>query len=172
MGEGGDVGTADEEFDRLYQAERDGLFRLALLICGDRQRAEDAVADAFVRVLPWWRRGIVERPAHYLRRALVNELTSGFRRRTVARRHADRQWGDDRGERTVEVAVSDRDTLRRALSDLSAGQRAALALRFYEDMTEADVAAVLGVSVGTVKSRVARALDRLRLLLDEEATHA
>jgi RNA polymerase sigma factor (sigma-70 family) len=60
----------------------------------------------------------------------------------------------------------------RALADLSAGQRAALALRFYEDMTEADTAAVLGVSVGTVKSRVSRALDRLRLLLDEETAHA
>ncbi len=164
--------SGDEEFDRLYQAECDGLLRLAYIICGDRQRAEDAVAETFAKALPWWRRGTVERPHYYLRRALVNELTGGFRRQGIARRVAGRQSGDGRGERLLEVDVCDRESLRRALADLSAGQRAALALRFYDDMTEVDTAAVLGVSVGTVKSRVARALDRLRLLLHEETAHA
>jgi DNA-directed RNA polymerase specialized sigma24 family protein len=126
------VGSADEEFDQLYQAERGGLFRLALLICADRQRAEDAVADAFVRVLPWWRRGIVERPAHYLRRALVNELTSGFRRRTVARRHADRRNAHDRVDEEAPSPDLDTRVARRVgrvrVRQRRAAQVAALAL--------------------------------------------
>ena len=87
------MAQGDEEFDRLYEAERDGLFRLAVLVCGDRARAEDAVAEAFARVLPRWRRGGIERPADYLRRSVLNELTGRHRRRVVERRHADRRDG-------------------------------------------------------------------------------
>lgn len=160
------------EFDEIYLAHRDGLYRLGLLICGDRARSEDAVAEAFAKVLPRWRRGTVEQPLHYLRRALVNELIGGFRRRAVERREAAKHWGDDRGRHGVETQVSEQDAMRQALSCLPLGQRAVLALRFYEDLTEAETARVLGVSLGTVKSRTSRALARLRDVLVEGSVHA
>ena len=159
-------------FEQLYAAERDGLLRLAVLVGGDRGRAEDAVAEAFARVYPKWRAGGIERPALYLRRAVLNQLTGGFRRRAVERREAERLWGDDRGEPVLDVALSDRATLVEALAGLSEEHRAVLVLRYYEDRTEAEIAAVLDVPAGTVKSRCARALARLRDLLEEESVDA
>jgi RNA polymerase sigma-70 factor (sigma-E family) len=165
MGAGG-------EFDEIYAAHRDGLFRLGVLICGDRARSEDAVAEAFAKVLPRWRRGGVEQPGHYLRRALVNELTGGFRRRAIERREAARRWGDDRGAQGVDAHVCEHTSMRDALFCLPAAQRAVLVLRFYEDLSEAETASVLDVSLGTVKSRTSRALERLRQILQEENVHA
>lgn len=164
---------ADQAFDEVYRAHRDDLFRLAVLICGDRARSEDAVADVFARVLPRWRSSMVlERPRQYLRQALVNELTGGFRRRAVERRVAARQWGDDRGEQPLDTHVSDHDEMRRALGQLPLAQRTVLVLRYYADLSEADTAEVLGVSPGTVKSRTSRAMARLRALLQEEIVDA
>lgn len=164
---------ADQAFDELYRAHRDDLFRLAVLICGDRARSEDAVADVFARVLPRWRSStVLDRPRQYLRRALVNELTGGFRHRAVERRVAARQWGDDRGEQPLDTHVSDHDEMRRALGELPLTQRAVLVLRYYADLSEADTADVLGVSPGTVKSRAWRAMARLRVLLQEEIVDA
>lgn len=163
---------AGNEFDEIYTDHRDGLFRLGLLICGDRTRSEDAVAEAFAKVLPRWRRGVVDQPGHYLRRAVVNELTGGFRRRALERREAARLWGDDRGRQGVDSHVSEHASMRDALFCLPVSQRAVLVLRFYEDLSEADTAKVLGVSLGTVKSRTSRALARLRSILQEEQIHA
>lgn len=160
------------EFDEIYTAHRDRLFRLGLLICGDPARAEDAVAEAFAKVLPKWRRGGIEQPGYYLRRALVNELTGGFRRRALERREAAKRWGDDRGRQGVEVHVSEHTSMREALSCLPPAQRAVLVLRFYEDLSETETAALLDVSLGTVKSRTSRALVRLREILQEENVHA
>ena len=156
-------------FDAVYAEHRDALLRLAVLICGDRPRAEDAVAEAFARTYPRWRRGGVREPAWYLRRALVNELTQGFRHRAVERRAQARRTGDGRGHTSFDSEVSDRSSLTAALAALSDGQRAVLVLRFYEDLSEADTAAVLGIAPGTVKSRVSRALARLREALDAES---
>lgn len=161
-----------KEFDQIYTVHRDGLLRLGVLICGDRSRAEDAVAEAFAKVLPRWRRGVVEQPGYYLRRALVNELTGGFRRRALERREVSKRWGDDRGRQGVEVHVSEHMSMREALSSLPPAQRAVLVLRFYEDLSEAEIAALLDVSLGTVKSRTSRALARLREILQEENVHA
>jgi RNA polymerase sigma-70 factor (sigma-E family) len=161
-----------DEFDEIYRAHRDRLFRLAVVICGDRARSEDAVADVFAKVLPRWQRGAVGEPAQYLRRALVNELTGGFRRRAIERREAARQWGDARGRREVATEVSDHHSIRDALGSLPVDQRAVVALSFYEGLSEAETAAVLGVPPGTVKSRTHRALARLRQLLGEENVNA
>jgi RNA polymerase sigma-70 factor (sigma-E family) len=159
-------------FEELYAAERDGLLRLAVLVCHDRGRAEDAVAEAFARVYPKWRAGGVDRPAFYLRRAVLNQLTGGFRRRAVERREAERLWGDERGETVFDVLLSDRAALVEGLASLSENQRAVLVLRFYEDRSEAEIADILDVPTGTVKSRCARALARLRDLLEEERVDA
>jgi DNA-directed RNA polymerase specialized sigma24 family protein len=89
--------VGDGRFDEIYRAHREDLFRLAVLICGDRTRGEDAVAEVFAKVLVRWRDGaVLERPQEYLRRALVNELTGGLQRQALERRVAARQWSDDR----------------------------------------------------------------------------
>ncbi len=166
-------GQRQDGFDELFDAHRDALFRLGMLICGDRSRSEDAVAESFARVYPRWRNGRVHEPAWYLRRVLVNELTQGFRRRAVERRVQERRTGDHRGGSSFDVELSDRASLGGALATLPEGQRAGLVLRFYEDLSEAETAAVLGIPPGTVKSRASRALARLREALEaEEEDHA
>ena len=164
---------SDERFDEIYTAHRDDLYRLAVLICGDRARSEDAVAEVFAKVLPRWRRGtVLDHPRAYLRRALVNELTGGFRRRALERREAARQSGDDRGGKPLDAQVSEHDAMCAALAQLPVAQRAVLVLRFYADLGEAETAQLLGVSPGTVKSRTARAMARMRVLLHEETIDA
>lgn len=130
------------------------------------------MAEAFAKVLPRWRDGGVEQPGQYLRRALVNELTGGFRRRAIERRVTALRSGDGRAVERMDALVGERDAMRRALLALPVGQQAVLALRFYEDLTETDTAAILGVSLGTVKSRTFRAMARLRELLYEEIIDA
>jgi RNA polymerase sigma factor (sigma-70 family) len=149
------------------------MFRLAMLICGDRTRSEDAVAEVFAKVLPRWRAGaILLQPRQYLRRALVNELTGGFRRQALERRAAAKQWGDDRGRQPIEAEITEHDRMSEALSRLPAVQRAVLVLRYYADLSEAEIAVLLEVPQGTVKSRASRAMARLRELLDEERVDA
>ena len=163
----------DGRFDEIYTAHRDDLFRIAVLICGDRARSEDAVADVFAKVLPRWRGGtVLEQPRSYLRRALVNELTGGFRRRALERRVAAKQWGDDRGQQALDTQVSEHDEMHRMLGRLPVAQRAVLVLRYYADLSEAETAELLRVSPGTVKSRTSRAMARLRELLEEEIVDA
>jgi RNA polymerase sigma factor (sigma-70 family) len=98
---------------------------------------------------------------------MVNRLNSGLRRRLLERRDAERQRGDGRGERPFDETVADHDQLRVALLGLPPRQRAAIVLRYFEDLREIEVAAVLGTSVGTVKAYVSRGLDRLRTVVDE-----
>ena len=142
--------------------------RLAYLLTGDRAQAEDLAHEAFARC--------VGRFAHlrsreafdaYLRRAIVNLHTSGVRRRYV-----ERVWLRTEGRRAAEATaampdVGGREDLWRALATLPARQRAALVLRYYEDLSERDAATVLGCSVAAVKSLVARGSDGLRALISE-----
>jgi RNA polymerase sigma-70 factor (sigma-E family) len=163
----------DRQFDEIYTGHRDDLFRLAVLISGDRTRSEDAVAEVFAKVLPRWRDGaVLDRPQQYLRRALVNELTGGFRRQAVERRAAAKQWGDDRGAQPIDAEITEHDRMCTALLRLPTVQRAVLVLRYYADLSEAEIAALLKVPQGTVKSRASRAMARLREHLDEETIDA
>lgn len=156
------------EFAAVYRAHLAPLLRLAHVLCGHPQQAEDAVAEAFARVFPRWRRGAVAEPGAYLRRAVVNELTSRGRRRRLEVREERRRSAAGRAATDPDDGVAERDAVMAALRRLPMGQRAVLALRFYEDMPEKDVAAVLGLSVGTVKSQCARGLERLRRELQTE----
>lgn len=165
--------TSDRRFDEIYRAHRDDLFRLGVLICGDRTRSEDAVAEVFAKVLPRWRGGnVLDHPKPYLRRALVNELSGGFRRRAIERRVAAHQWGDDRGRPEVDTSISEHEQMRSALMLLPTPQRAVLVLRYYADLSEAEIADLLHISQGTVKSRSARAMARLRQIFAEERVDA
>lgn len=160
-----DDGTA---FAVAFDAHARSLVRLAYLLCGDERRAEDAVAEAFAKVWPKWRGGHVDDLLPYLRRAVVNQVNGGFRRRVLERREAARQWGDLRGQRAVDDAAADAQAVAAALRRLPEGQRTAIVLRYYQDLTEVQTAEVLGINVGTVKSQVSRGLDKLRALLAEE----
>jgi RNA polymerase sigma-70 factor (sigma-E family) len=156
----------DIEFGEVYRSQRDRLARIAFLICHSREEADDAVAEAVARTWRRWRRGGIDDLAAYLRRAVVNELMTVLR---VRRRETAL-----RGSGSFDAAASDvadtvvaEDAMWRALAVLPIRQRAVLVLRYFEDLTEAQAAAVLGLRVGTVKSRAARGLVRLRGLLED-----
>lgn len=140
------------------------LGELALLLCGNRTDAEDAAAEAVARVLGGRQLAGIEQVGPYLRRTLVNLLARrgrrlGYERRALAR------LGAPEDSRPVEDEVSERSDLRRALDSLSLEQRAVVVLRYFDDMSERQISEVLGVPVGTVKSRAARALSAMRPLL-------
>src|SRR5580698_3745902 len=159
-------GDLDEVF-RLHWAE---LVRLAAFILSDRGAAEDVVQDVFMRV---HRRGdpMHGDPQYYLRAAVVNGCRTTLRRRLLVRRHAEHQ-----GEQsacppltTEEAAMlgEDRRRVLAALAALPQRRREVLVLRFYLEMSEAEIADTLGISPGTVKSTAARGLAALALRLRE-----
>ncbi|WP_024934790.1 MULTISPECIES: SigE family RNA polymerase sigma factor [Actinomadura] len=156
-------GTRHEEF-RTYVAERGPvLLRAATQLTSDRAEAEDLLQAALAKTYLAWDR-IEDRSAvdGYVRRAMVNTQISWWRRRKL-----DVYPTDQLPDRPVEdhTARSEtRDALTRALRRLPERQRLAVMLRYYEDMSEREIAEVLGVSVGTVKSTVSRAMARLREL--------
>jgi RNA polymerase sigma-70 factor (sigma-E family) len=139
-------------FAALYREEYLPMVRLAHLLVGSNARAEELVQDAFVRVFVRWIG--VEHPRAYLRQAVVNACRSHRRR---WRREAS--W---RPERTPEGENAEIEELRDLLGSLSSRQRAAVVLRYYEDLPEAEIAELLGCRPGTVKSLLARGLARLR----------
>jgi RNA polymerase sigma-70 factor (sigma-E family) len=149
----------------LYLRHADDAVRLAYLLTGDRALAEDLVQDAFVR--------LAGRLVHlrdpgafdaYLRQTVVNLSRSHFRRKRVERAYVERTGGALRSPAALrsDRPIEDREVLSRAMSKLSQRQRAALVLRFYEDLSERRVAELLGCRPGTVKSLVSRGLETLR----------
>lgn len=140
----------------LFEELMPGLVRLAHLLTGSLQLAEEAVQDAFVTV--YQRRAEIEKPEQYLRRVVVNNCHSRTRRRGVEKRKLQVvASGSTHTEWPPEV-----DEVWDLLADLSARQRTALVLRFYQDLTIPDIAEVMGVRPGTVKSLVHRGLAQLK----------
>lgn len=156
--------AAPAAFADLFESQRRRALRLAYLLTGDHDMAEEVVAEVFVRLYPRWQQSKIDDPGAYVRRAVINYVNSAFRRLEVRRRH-DRA-SVPRLADPADAGVADRDAVQRALLVLPVRQRAAIALRFLDDLSEAETADALGVSVGTVKSQVSRGLDRLRELLD------
>lgn len=156
------------DFADVFAAHHAGALRLAYLLTGDRDRADDVVAEAMAGVWRAWERGRVEHPRAYIRRAVVNVANSGFRRLRLERREAQKRSGDGRGARAHDEQTADADVVLAALRRLPERQRTAVVLRYYADLSEADTAAAMACSVGTVKSSVSRGLARLRLLVDQQ----
>ncbi len=145
------------------------LFAFAATVAGDAHLAQDLVIEVAARALPHVRRGRVEDLGTYLRRGVVNEMTSRGRRRQLERRrehHAPATAARDRpaGESTVD----DRLSLVPLLHRLPVRQRAVLVLRFLEDRSVEDVARLLDVTPGTVKTQTSRGLDRLRQMMEDD----
>lgn len=155
-------------FAAVFDRHQASLLRVALLLSGDPHRAEEAVAEAFAKVWPHWRRGRVKDDAAYLRRAVVNEVHSSGRRLGRQDRAARRHTSSAAPEVPFDEDSVQRDVLLAALATLPKGQRAVIVLRFYDDMSEAATAATLGMRIGTVKSQTSRGLSRLRVLLSQE----
>lgn len=160
------TGLERESFALVYAEHRDRMVRLAFLLTSDAHRAEEVVAEAFASVWRRWRAGAVQDVGPYLRRAVVNEANSQLRRRYLERRVGARRTGDDRGVLQHDEAAAARDQLWQAIGRLPHRQRQVVVLRFYEDLGVAEVADVLGVTQGTVKSQSAKAFARLGEVLE------
>lgn len=154
---------------RQYHAD---LVRLALLLVGDRGCAEDVVQDVFTRLCASGRKLSQDSAMAYVRTAVVNGCRSVLRRRAVARRIAATRavpWRDtqESAEHTAMLA-EDRRRVLAALAQLPRRRREVLVLRFYLDLPVSEVAAILGISQGSVKSAAARGLAALGRELGEE----
>ena len=152
-------------FADLFDAQRGPALRLAYAMTGDAGLAEDVVAEAFARTYERWSKHRIDDPVAYVRRAVVNEVRSTFRRLAVRRRHAARQRNTEPSTTFPGDRLADADVLRVALLNLTPRQRAVVVLRIVEDMSERDVASVLGCAEGSVKSQLSRGLARLRAAL-------
>ncbi|HYN93311.1 MAG TPA: SigE family RNA polymerase sigma factor, partial [Pilimelia sp.] len=166
-----DGSTMEDEFRDFVAARSAALLRTAYLLAGDWATAEDLLQTALTKTyLAWKRLGEIEAVEPYARRVLVNTATSWWRRRWHGERPTEvlpERPAPDRLDEQLE-----RDALWRHVKSLPARQRAVLVLRFYEDMSEAQTAALLSISVGTVKSQTSRALGTLRQRLAAEGVEA
>lgn len=168
----GTTSSADD-FDGFAVVAWPRLRRSAYLITGDHHLAEDLAQAALARTYAQWRRVRRQDALAYARRVLVNLNIDRYRRRRIvevggdAIDHAMRQRPDAAGTTT-----EDRDLVVRLLAGLTDRERRVVVLRHYFDLSEADVAAELGIAPGTVKSTLSRALAKLRVsdIAIEEAT--
>jgi RNA polymerase sigma-70 factor (sigma-E family) len=152
----------------LYRAHAPDALRLAYMLTGDRPVAEDIVQDAFVKVIG--RLVHLRNPdafPAYLRVTVLNLSRSTFRRRASERRLVGATGPLTRRE-TTEPDLAGRDALRTALLALPERQRAALVLRYYQDMDDSEIAAALGCRPGTVRSLLSRGTQGLRAAMEGE----
>jgi RNA polymerase sigma-70 factor (sigma-E family) len=153
------VDLADERevgFAALFEVERQPMVRVAYLLVGSEARAEEIVQDAFATVYERWSK--IEQPGAFLRRCVVNGSKAALRRRAVEQRRA---------LQVVEGALEpEARELLDALATLPLQQRAVVVLRFYERMTQEEIAEALDMPLGTVKSSLHRGLARLREVIE------
>lgn len=149
----------DEDFDAFVRARWTAIARLAYALTLDRQKAEDLAQEAFTKL--WFRWKKVANPERYLRRIVTTTFLSSARRRWTGEQPAasppDVTVGSSTGQ------VDDRVVLAEAMAQLSPRQRAAVYLRYSEDLPEQAVAELLGCSVSTVKEHTRRGLAALRV---------
>jgi RNA polymerase sigma-70 factor (sigma-E family) len=156
------IARDDADFRGFVAARSSALLSFAHVLTGDRRDAEDVVQTALAATaLAWHRVRNRDNPEGYVRRAIVTTHLNRQRRR-LWRERPTAELPERVDVRTAESDVDERDAMWRALATLAPRQRAVLVLRYYEDLSEADIADVLGCSTGTVKSQAARALERLR----------
>jgi RNA polymerase sigma-70 factor (sigma-E family) len=179
MERSGGRAPARQEFDRFVAAAADGLLRAAYLVTWDLADAEDLVQECLFKVARRWPRvRKMDHPAAYARTVLVHlALDEGKHR---SRRRAElaeaavvplTQHEDDGAVRVLGRVEASAD-LMQALGELPARQRVAVVLRYFEDLSEAQVAEAMGCSVGTVKSTTSRALERLRSVVERSPAAA
>lgn len=165
--------SADWDADRavtvLYAAHYRSLVRLAALLLRDMATAEEVVQDSFVAMHDGWRRlRDNDKALSYLRQSVVNRARSVLRHRVVVDRNAPKPPPDMPSAEQGAITLLERSAVVTALRTLPARQREALVLRFYGDLSEAQIAAAMGISKGAVKSHTARAMTALRSVLERD----
>jgi RNA polymerase sigma-70 factor (sigma-E family) len=156
------------EIHRLYRDQAIRCGRLAFLLTEDNDQAQELVQEAFTRLVARWRS--IKDPVAieaYLRRTVVNLAQKSWRKRNSERAFVRAPWRAHDVVMTL-PDVETREQLRVALRALPFRQRAVIVLRYYEDLSERDIADALGCARGTVKSSLSRGLDALRIRLEGE----
>src|SRR5690242_11436822 len=167
--------TAAADLPELFRRHHAELLRLAALIVRDQPTAEDVVQDVFTRLhARGHRAGDLDESLLYLRAAVLNGCRSVLRRQALGSRLGSlRSWPYPRSmTRSAEqeaIRAEDRDEVLRALAKLPARRREVLVLRYYLNLSEAEIATTLGISAGTVKSTAARGIAALTRALKEES---
>ena len=158
---------ASEVVTELYGANYNQLVRLALLLVHDLQTAEEVVQDAFEAMHKAWRRlRDSEKALSYLKQSVVNRSRSVLRHRKVVDLHAPKPAPDEPSAEHAVLMLLERSAVVSALRALPERQREAIVLRYYADLSEADIARAMGISRGAVKSHTARAMAALKSNLE------
>jgi RNA polymerase sigma-70 factor (sigma-E family) len=160
---------ADQAVTALYSAHYRSLVRLATLLVRDVATAEEVVQDAFVAMHGAWRRlREPEKALSYLRQSVVNRSRSVLRHRAVVEKYAPKGLPDAPSAENGAIVELERFAVVKALSALPNRQREALVLRYYGDLSEAEIAQTMGISRGAVKSHTARGMAALRSVLEQQ----
>jgi RNA polymerase sigma-70 factor (sigma-E family) len=158
--------TPDSTFADVVTRHSRDLARFAYMLCGNGTQAEDVVAEVFTRAWPRWRRGQIDALLPYVRRSIVHEIHGRGRRKVLERREEQRRKVPGPDGR-FEDHVDERHALWPLVARLPVAQRVVVVLRIVEDLSEEQTADLVGVPVGTVKSRLSRALASLRSMLED-----
>jgi RNA polymerase sigma-70 factor (sigma-E family) len=165
------VWAAADVVTEIYYGHYHSLVRLAVLLVHDVQTAEEVVQDAFEAMhLASRRLRDSERALQYLRQTVVNKSRSVLRHRKVVDLHAPKPAPDEPSAEHAALAILERSAVAAALRALPERQREAIALRYYADFSEADIAKAMGISKGAVKSHTARAMASLKTMLTQETS--
>ncbi len=152
--------ASEDQFAEFVAGALPRLLRFGYVLTGDVASAEDLVQTALGRSLRAWRLRRIDDPQAFVKRVMVNSYATWYRSHlrweVVIPEPLNSLTHENHAER-----IDERDVVWRALSKLPSRQRAVIVLRYYEDLSEHDIADVMGISVGTVKSQSARALRRL-----------
>ncbi len=161
---------ADRAVTALYAGHYRALVRLSALLVGDVATAEEVVQESFIAMHDGWRRlRDAEKALCYLRQSVLNRSRSVLRHRAVVDRHMPEPPPDMPSAEQGAIARLERSAVVTALRALPARQREALVLRYYGDLSEAQIASTMGISRGAVKSHAARGMSSLRTVLEREA---
>lgn len=152
-----------DAFAAIFEAHRDEVVRLAYLLCGDQELARDAAAEAFARTYEQFQRGHVDHVPGYVRRVVINYINSHFRRLERWHRAQSRHGTEPSHEAASPTEqVAQTEQVRSLIRQLPMRQRTAIVLRYWEDLSDAEIAEAMECPVGTVKSLLARGRQRLR----------
>lgn len=168
-----DAVTAEWDADRavteIYTTHYRSLVRLAALLVRDVATAEEVVQDSFVAMHTSWRRlRDSEKALSYLRQSVVNRARSVLRHRVVVDKNAPKPAPDEPSAEQGAITLLERSAVVSALRGLPLRQREALVLKYYGDLSEAQIASAMGISRGAVKSHTARAMAAMRAVLELE----
>jgi len=160
--------NANEALTAIYSAHYTSLVRLGALLLRDAGTAEEIVQDAFVAMHGRWNRlRDPDKALAYLRTSVVNRCRSRQRHLVVVDKHMPRSVPDEPSAENAAMATATTDTVIAAMRQLPEKQRTVMVLRYYGDLSEAEIAETMGISRGAVKSHAARATKALRLVLEQ-----